>query len=148
LVRLPQKFRFAAVSTMPDRTHRVDDVFGVEVAAGGYDRFARGKSLWPLRCPYALAFFEDLWSAFAVNSSVYASAAHERRVRRVHDGVSFHVGDVALNQADTRFPNSKFIFTHFLSQLYRSALAPCHRAEPKKYAPNPTNTATQKNVIA
>src|SRR5437867_3718744 len=40
--------------------------------------------------------------ARAMDGAVHTAAAKERRVRRVHDGVHLLLGDVALNECDSR----------------------------------------------
>ena len=70
----------------------MDDVFGFQVSAGG-DYCAADKC-----SADSVAFLLDSRAALAVDGASDASAKLELGIRGVDDGVSCHVGDVALGE--------------------------------------------------
>src|SRR5439155_14444934 len=74
---------FAAV---PNRTHRVDHPFGGQLVTFGDFGFAGRTAV-----EFA-AFLQQLRSRGAVNSAVNSSAAQQRLVGRIHDGIHLELG--------------------------------------------------------
>ena len=85
---------FAVLAAMPDRADGVDDMLRRELAGG------RRFCVAGLTAAEVPALLENRRAAGAMNRAVHASAAEERRVRRVHDRVDLLLGDVALNEDD------------------------------------------------
>lgn len=75
-----------------DGTYGVDDVFSGEASTGGDDGLACRKAADFGDDLFALG--EDGWAAGAMNGAVDTSAAEERRVGGVDDGVGDFAGDV------------------------------------------------------
>src|SRR3972149_249824 len=98
---------------MPNGSNRVDDVFSFQVAARGYDCFSRWQAVRPLFSAYSFALLKYSWSAFAMDGAVDASASHQRGVCRVHDGVCYYFGDVALDEANCCALNLELVFCQF-----------------------------------
>jgi hypothetical protein len=87
-----ERFRFSEGAPSIHRTNGVHHMFSWQAAAGGYDGFAGGQGT---DFSYdALALLKNRWAASAVDGSVYASSADERRVGGVDDGLRRLVGDI------------------------------------------------------
>src|SRR5262249_54519510 len=81
-----------------DGAGRVDDV-AARKAPGGRDHgLARGQRALP--CADGLALLEDRRTAAAVYGSVHTAAAHQARVRGVHDRVDRFPRDVAADELE------------------------------------------------
>jgi len=87
-------FRFAAFAVAVDGADGVDDELGGKASAVG-DYGSAGREMAGLQsCDDGFAFGEDGWASGAVNGAVHASAAEERGVGSVDDGVGGFFGDV------------------------------------------------------
>lgn len=76
-----QKVRLAMGTAVPDRTHRVEDPFGGETKAG------RGFGVAGLAAMEFAASFQEFGACGAVYGAINASAAEERGVGRIDDGI-------------------------------------------------------------
>jgi len=85
-------FCFSTFTVAVDGADGMDDEFGGEASAVGDDGFAGGEVAD--FCDDGFTFGEDGWAAGAVNGAVHASAAEERGVSGVDDGVGSFFGDV------------------------------------------------------
>jgi hypothetical protein len=105
------------VSSKPNWADSVNHVLSFQIASRGDYRLARGQTVWPFSSSYALAFFEDSWSAFAVNGAIHTSASHECRVRGVHDGIRVRIGYVAQHQLHLGFVDTESSAIHAFPRL-------------------------------
>jgi len=87
-----ENFSLAAFAVAVDRADGVDDEFCGKASGGGDDGFAGSEAAD--FCHDGFALGEDRWTAGAMNGAVDASAAEERGVGSVHDGVGSFLGDV------------------------------------------------------
>src|SRR5439155_958510 len=78
-----------------------------EVPRGRGDGLAGGETLGPLFGPDAPALFEDGRPALSVDGAVDDSAAHQRRVGGVDDGVDVLLGDVPPDQRELHPENPR-----------------------------------------
>src|SRR5262249_8055796 len=95
-VRAREPLGLAVPAVPVDRPDGVDDPARAEPPAAGDLRVA-GRAATEL-----LALLEDIGPAGAVDRTVDAAAAAERRVRRVHDRVGVLLRDVAPDELDGR----------------------------------------------
>jgi DNA polymerase IV len=85
---------FALAAAVPDGTDRMDHIPGGELSRSRRLRIAR------LAAAQLTALGQDRRPACAMDGSVHAAAAEQRRVRGVHDRVDLLRRDVALNELD------------------------------------------------
>ncbi len=93
-VRAGQQFGLAAPATVPNRADGVNHVFRRQLAGRGDDGRAGGATLGVA----AIRVLHDLWPPAAVDRPVYAAAARQAAIRRVHDRIHRLLRDVALVQ--------------------------------------------------
>src|SRR5439155_26112011 len=83
-----------------DGADRVDHPLRWEPAGDGGHSPAGGEAFGPSLGADALALGQDARATSPMDGPVHATAAKERGVRRVHDGVHLLIGDVAFHQLD------------------------------------------------
>src|SRR5271165_610073 len=88
-----QCFRLVTTAAAPDGADGVDNVFRSETTTRSGNGFARRKA--SLTLDDRLAGFEDGGTSGAMDSSVYAASAHQRRVSGVDDGVTGFASNIA-----------------------------------------------------
>src|ERR671924_2023994 len=81
--------------------HGMDDPPRPEVAPGGGHGPAGGQAVRVCLRTDPLALVEDPLPSLAVDGAVHAAPAHERGVRRVHDGVRVLLSDIPPLQDDS-----------------------------------------------
>ena len=87
-----QRLFLAALAAAPDRTDGVNNVPCCEPPGGRGHRLARGKLADAGNdLP---AGFQDRRSSRTMNGAIHASAAEQRRVGRIHDGVGLLARDI------------------------------------------------------
>ncbi len=88
-----QSFRFAAVTTVPERAHCMDDVPRAELPSGGGYSLSCGKMADARN--NLLASFQNLRTSSTMDCAVHASSAEQRRVGSIHNGISLLPRDVS-----------------------------------------------------
>ena len=85
-----------SISAMPHRPNCMKDPFGGQSESG------RGLGVAGCTAAEFFAGRKKLWAGGAMNRPVNASAAEQRRIRRIDDRVHLNRGDVALNGDELR----------------------------------------------
>jgi hypothetical protein len=83
-----QRFIFALVSAVPDRTHGMNHMPRRQPIAPGDFGIAGGAAI------EGAAFREQFWSGRTVDRAVHAAAAQQRRIRGVDDSVNAKCRDI------------------------------------------------------
>lgn len=91
-----EKLVFAVVPAVPDRADGVDDPFRGQIITLGDFRLAGFAAV------ERAALFQQLRPGGAMDGAVHAAAAQERSVGGVDDGIDVLLGDVALEDCETR----------------------------------------------
>ncbi len=94
LVARREKLRFVMLAAAPGGADGVDDEFRRQVVAYGDFGIARGAAA------EGAAFFEKFWAGGIVNCAVNASAAQQRGVGSVDDGVDVEFGNITTEKLD------------------------------------------------
>ena len=138
-VRTRQQLGLAVPAVAIDRPDGVDDVLGLEVAAGGELGVAgRAAAELPARR-------KDRRPAGTMNRAIDAAAAAQSAVRRVDDGVGVLMRDVTLEQLDSTRPDGEFAHARHPPQMALHTAR--RRAVPArwgrgKWAPEPHTRST------
>jgi hypothetical protein len=90
-----QQIRFFIIPTLPDWPNGMDDVLSRQLVATGKTSFP-GRTA--AQCP---ALVEKFWSGSVVDRSIYSSAAEQRRISRIDDGIHSQLGDISPYQDNT-----------------------------------------------
>ncbi len=93
-----QQFGLSMLSTVPDRSHRVEDVFGGQLPGGGH----YGRTGGTASGVQAICRLHDAGAPAAMNRSVHPAAAGEPSVGGIHDGVHSLVRDITRYQLELR----------------------------------------------
>src|SRR6185437_13138707 len=73
-----QDLWLVALAALPDRTHCVDHISDFQIAAGSAHRLSRRQR--PAKVAYTAALRKQLRPGCAMDGSIHASAAQQRRV--------------------------------------------------------------------